>query len=134
MKIDVFLFNFLFFNSNLFTCKMWCLFSKLWNTFFWFIFRLFWWFQPWNHWKRFEMNKKGWKRLKKSSSTSFWVRAATKSWSKYTTYKLSRGEHFLLLRQHLVRGIGDSKINQVFFTFQQWVLLVNLKDLQALKP
>ena len=38
-----------------------------------------------NHWKRFEMNKKGWKRLKNSVLTSFWVRAALKSWSKYTT-------------------------------------------------
>ena len=31
------------------------------------------------------MNHKGWKRLKKRSSTSFWVRAAPKSWLKYTT-------------------------------------------------
>ena len=31
------------------------------------------------------MNKKAWKRLKKSSSTIFWVRVAPKSWSKYTT-------------------------------------------------
>ena len=31
------------------------------------------------------MNKKRWKRLKKSSSTSFWVRAEPRSWSKYTT-------------------------------------------------
>ena len=43
------------------------------------------WFQPWNHWESFKMNKKGWKWLKKSSSTSFWVRAAPESWSKYTT-------------------------------------------------
>ena len=26
---------------------------------------VFCWFQPWNRWKRFEMNKKSWKRLKK---------------------------------------------------------------------
>ena len=39
-----------------------------------------------SYWKRFKMNKKGWKRLKKGSSTSFWVRAASKSWSKFTTY------------------------------------------------
>ena len=38
----------------------------------------------WNHWKKFNKNKKGWKWLKKSSSTSFWVRAAPKSWLKYT--------------------------------------------------
>ena len=31
------------------------------------------------------MNKKGWKWLKRSSSTSFRVRAAPESWSKYTT-------------------------------------------------
>ena len=47
---------------------------------------IFCWFQPWNHWKRFEMNKKGWKRLEKSSSTSLRVLQAPKSWSKYTTY------------------------------------------------
>ena len=29
--------------------------------------------------------EKGWKRLKKNISTSFWVHAAPKSWSKYTT-------------------------------------------------
>ena len=31
------------------------------------------------------MNKKGWKRLKKSISISFWMCPAPKSWSKYTT-------------------------------------------------
>ena len=43
------------------------------------------WFHTWNHWKRLEMNKKGWKWLKKSRSTSIRVRAAPKSWSKYST-------------------------------------------------
>ena len=43
-------------------------------------------FQVWNHWKKFEMNKKGWKRLKNSVLTSFWVGAAPKSRSKYTTH------------------------------------------------
>ena len=43
------------------------------------------WFQAWNHWKRFKISKKGWKRLKKSISTSFQVRAAPESWPKYTT-------------------------------------------------
>ena len=33
----------------------------------------------------FEMNKKGWKRLKKSSSISFQVLQAHESWSKYVT-------------------------------------------------
>ena len=33
----------------------------------------------------FEMNKKGWKRPKKSILTSFWVRTAPEIWSKYTT-------------------------------------------------
>ena len=47
------------------------------------------WFQVWNHWKRFKMSKKCWKRLKKSSLTSFWVRAATESWLKYTTPELN---------------------------------------------
>ena len=50
---------------------------------------VFCWFQAWNHWKRFEMNKKGWKRLKKSSLTSFRVHVAPKSWSKYTTVFVS---------------------------------------------
>ena len=45
------------------------------------------WFQAWNHLKRFEMNKKVWKRLKKSNSTSFWVRTAPKIWLKHTTTK-----------------------------------------------
>ena len=36
--------------------------------------------------------KKGWKRLKKSSSTSFRVHAAPESWSKYTTTQ----KHFSL--------------------------------------
>ena len=44
---------------------------------FWFIF-----------WKRQKMNKKGQKRLIKSSLTSFWVRTTPKSWSKYTTVRL----------------------------------------------
>ena len=47
-------------------------------------------FQTWNHWKKFEINKKGWKRLKKSSSTSFWVFAAPKSGSKYLTKYTTR--------------------------------------------
>ena len=51
-------------------------------TFFW---NCFCWFQVWNHWERFKMNKKGWKLLKKSSLTSLWVRAAPKSWLKNTT-------------------------------------------------
>ena len=42
-------------------------------------------FQTWNHWKSFNMNKKGWKWLKKSISTSFLMCPAHKSWSKYTT-------------------------------------------------
>ena len=53
---------------------------------------------PWNipvetHkkiWKRFKINKKGCKRLKKRSSTSFWLRAARKSWLKYTTLLTNR--------------------------------------------
>ena len=40
------------------------------------------------YWKSFEMNKKGWKTAEKKVSTSFWVRAAPKSWSKYTTHLL----------------------------------------------
>ena len=36
----------------------------------------------------FKMNKKGWKPLKKSSLTSFWVRSAPKSWTKYTTHSI----------------------------------------------
>ena len=43
--------------------------NQLWgvnkNTFFWFFFRCFYWFQPWNHWKWFEMNKKGWQTAEK---------------------------------------------------------------------
>ena len=38
------------------------------------------WFQMRNQWKKFKMNKKGWKWLKKSISTSFRVRAAPESW------------------------------------------------------
>ena len=37
-------------------------------------------------------NKKGWKRLKKSSSTSFHVLQAPESWSKYTTVKFPEFE------------------------------------------
>ena len=44
------------------------------------------WFQPWNHWKSFEMIKKGWKMAEKNVSTSFPVCASPESWSKYTTY------------------------------------------------
>ena len=40
---------------------------------------VFCWFQPWNHWKSSEMNKKGWKTAEKNVSTS---------WSKYTTLVL----------------------------------------------
>ena len=32
---------------------------------------VFCWFHAWNHWKRFEMNKKGWKRLKKVVQPAF---------------------------------------------------------------
>ena len=42
--------------------------------------------KSWSKW--FEMNKKRWKRLKKSISTSFRVRVAPKSCSKYTTPRL----------------------------------------------
>ena len=65
------------------------------NTFFWEISLfctfsdVFCWFKMWNHRKRFKMNKKGWKRLKKSVSTSFQVCTAPKSWSKYTTLSLT---------------------------------------------
>ena len=60
--------------------------TKSWSKHFFCSFSdIFCWFEPWNHWKRFEMNKKGWRRLKKSVSTSFCVHAAPKSWSKYTT-------------------------------------------------
>ena len=34
------------------------------------------------------MKKKGYKQLKKSSSTSFWVLQAPKNWLKYTTDRL----------------------------------------------
>ena len=37
---------------------------------------IFSWLQTKNPWKIFEMNKKGWKLLKKSISTRFWVRPA----------------------------------------------------------
>ena len=30
------------------------------------------WFQVWNHWKSFKMNRKGWKRLKKVVRSAFW--------------------------------------------------------------
>ena len=46
---------------------------------------VFCWFQPWNYWKRWKINKKGEKRLKKSVLTSFRVPAAPESWSKYTS-------------------------------------------------
>ena len=36
-----------------------------------FIFRRFCWFQPWNHWKKFKMNKKAWKRQKKVGRPAF---------------------------------------------------------------
>ena len=49
------------------------------------IFTFLRWFQLWNYWKSFEMNKKGWKTAEKNVSTSFWVCVAPKSWSKYTT-------------------------------------------------
>ena len=45
------------------------------------------WFQTWNHWKRFKTNKTGWMQFKKCILTSFWVHAAPKIWSKYTTQK-----------------------------------------------
>ena len=32
---------------------------------------IFSWFQLWNHWKRFKINKKGWKRLKEVFWTAF---------------------------------------------------------------
>ena len=52
-------------------------------------------FQTWNHWKRWKINKQGWKWMKtavKSGSTSFWVRAAPESWSKHTTdFSLNTG-------------------------------------------
>ena len=51
-----------------------------------FISKLFQWFHSWNqHWKSLEMNKKAWKTAEKNVLTSFWVSAAPKSWSKYTT-------------------------------------------------
>ena len=49
---------------------------------------IFSWFQTWNHWKRFKINKKL-KTAQKSISTSFQVRAAPKSWLKYTTVACS---------------------------------------------
>ena len=67
--------------------------------FFLFFFRRFCWFQRWNHWKGFKMNKKGWKRLKKKVSTSFWVRAAPESWSKYTTKDVYNNK---ILKHHII--------------------------------
>ena len=37
-------------------------------------------------WTQVKENKKGWKTSEKKVSTSFWVHAALKSWSKYTTH------------------------------------------------
>ena len=86
-------------------------FGQLWrvhknwkNTVFLFIFR----FRTWNHWKRFKINKKGWKRLKTSISTSFQVRAAPESCSKYSTTKTSFTFVCYLKINYLGNdGIGD---------------------------
>ena len=45
----------------------WCfiIFVFITKKFFLVISDVFCWFHPWNHWKRFKINKKGWKRLKK---------------------------------------------------------------------
>ena len=50
---------------------------------------VFCWFQRWNPWKRIIINKKGWKRLKKSSSTCFHLLQSPESWLKYTTHVFS---------------------------------------------
>ena len=73
------------------------------------------------YWKRFKINKKGWKRRKKSISTSFWVRAALESWSKYTTYsRLETGlNHSCIFFQDAADGHGghgDSKYSSVAAT------------------
>ena len=44
------------------------------------------------------MNKKGWKTAEKNVSNSFWVHAAPKSWSKYTTSVLGALEEGLVGR------------------------------------
>ena len=41
------------------------------TTFFCSFSDVFCWFQPWNHWKRFEMNKKGWKTAEKMYRPAF---------------------------------------------------------------
>ena len=71
----------------------------------------FWRFRTYKDWKRFKMNKKCWKRLKKSSWTSFQVRAAPESWSKYTTAELNFFNFWssLLLRLDL----GFSQVQQL---------------------
>ena len=59
---------------------------KIYNIFCWILSQFFSYsFPTWNPWKRIKMNRKGWTGLQKSSSTSFRVHAASKSWSKYTT-------------------------------------------------
>ena len=78
-------------------------------------------FLSWNHWKTFEINKKGWKQLKKvvwlagrntqqckkkenKSNygpkiilTSFWVLAEPESWSKYTPVFVILLSHFCVV-------------------------------------
>ena len=51
----------------------WCfiIFVFITKKFFLVISDVFCWFHPWNHWKRFKINKKGWKRLKKVVQPDF---------------------------------------------------------------
>ena len=63
------------------TCKNWStpwggnskspFFGWFYNTFFCSFLYFFCWFQAWNHWKSFKINKKGWKRLKKVVQPAF---------------------------------------------------------------
>ena len=68
------------------------------------------------------MNKKGRKRLTESVSTSFWVHAAPKSWSTYTTdvNKLSMANlHFLKNYKSVTLNMSRLRIS---YTFDRFVI------------
>ena len=67
------------------------------NTFFCLFSDVFCWFQAWNHWKRFIMNKKGWKRLKKVAHNTLSLLAKSKSLFKKNLFivKLIRSSDLL---------------------------------------
>ena len=81
------------------------------NMFFCSISDVFCWFQLWNHWKRYEINKKVWKRLKKVVRPAFMCCKHLKAgWNT---------QHTLAMVNYIDQKNNSSEINGFWSYFQK---------------